>query len=142
MGRAINQVLPQSGDAYFQYESLYFASQRLPPPGLENSYGSVLPLAPDLGALLHTVPQKQIDSRLAEGRFAVVVLAANNRRVKSLNLRRVYSRYKEITCYDEPHYLFWNPVSRSQRPSSGASEPGAPPPESAFLTADLTEARQ
>jgi hypothetical protein len=124
VGRAINQVSTPSGDAYFEYESLYFASQRLPPPGLENSYGSFLPLAPDLGALLHTIPQKQIDSRLADGGFAVAVLAANNRRVKSLDLRRVYTRCKVITCFDEPFYLFWNPVSKSQlsEPREAASE--------------------
>ncbi len=114
VGRAINQVSPQSEDAYFKYEFLYFASQRLAPAGLENSYGSFLPLAPDLGAFLHTVPQKQIDSRLAEGGFAVAVLAADDRRVKSLGLRRVYSRCEEIICLNEPHYLFWNPVSKSQ----------------------------
>jgi hypothetical protein len=124
VGRAINQVSAQSGDAYFEHESLYFASRRLPPAGLENSYGSFLPLAPDLGASLHTIPQKQIDRRLAEGGCAVVVLAANNRRVQSLDLRRVYSRCKEITCFNEPHYLFWDPVSKSQlsEPYKAASQ--------------------
>ncbi len=119
VGRAINRVSTQPGDAYFQYEALYFASRRLPPPGLESTYGAYLDLSPAFAALLHTVPQKQIDSRLAEGGFAVAVLAADNPRVKSLDLRRVYSSCKQVICFNELHYLFWNPVSRSR-----SSEPG------------------
>ena len=123
VGRAINQVSAQSGDAYL-YDPLYFASRRLPPPGLENGFGSFLPLAPDLQALLHIVPVRQIESRLAEGGFAVAVLKAEDGRVQSLHLRRTYSRCKQMTCFNEPVYLFWNPVSKSQlsEPYKAASE--------------------
>jgi hypothetical protein len=111
---AINQVAPPNCDAYFEYECLYFASNRLPPAGLENSYAALLSLPPRMAEQLHVVSQSEIDTRLAQGKFEVAVLAASNSRIKSLSLRRVYNEEKEITIFNERHYLFWDPVPKTK----------------------------
>jgi len=111
VAQAINQVAPQKGEVYADYESVYFAAGRLPPSGLENSFAPVLRLPPAFAARLHVVPQSQVDGWLAGGRFAAVLVRASDPDVQSLGLRRLYSRQREITCYNERHYLFWDRVS-------------------------------
>lgn len=107
--RAINEVAP-AGDFYSDYEAVYFAARRVPPPGLENRFAPVLRLLPALAASLHVVAQPEIDRRLAEGEFAAVLIAVADPDVESLGLKRVYSRQREVTCYNRPHYLFWDPA--------------------------------
>src|SRR4029077_17729983 len=73
VAQAINEVAPQTAEVYSDYEAVYFAAHRFPPPGVENIFAPVLSLPPDLATLLHVVPQQQISTRLAEGSFAAAL---------------------------------------------------------------------
>ncbi len=108
--QAINAVAPPTADIYSDYEAVYFAAHRLPPPGLENRFAPVLRLPPAAAALFHVVPQPLINDRLSSGRFAAALILAGDASIDSLGLQRVYRKQKEITCYRRRHYLFWDPV--------------------------------
>lgn len=116
--REVNRVTPSDGLVYAN-EATYFAARRLPPPGLENQYTLDLNLPPAFAASMHIVPQAQVDNWLAQGRFATVWIGADDPRVESLGLLRLYARRKEVK---KAHifgdcYIFWDRVARSREPS-------------------------
>lgn len=112
----INQVTPNDGLVYAD-EAIYFAARRLPPHGLENSNAFELRLPPAFAASLHVVSQSQVDEWLREGYFATAWIEANDPKVESLHLPRLYARSRKLRCYTGDCYIFWNRVARPREPS-------------------------
>jgi hypothetical protein len=82
---------------------IYFASRRLPPPGMENDFAASPNALSDFGALLHPVPRTQIDRWLASGRYATVVMSVDDGRARSLQQSGLYSHLEEVAGF----YIFW-----------------------------------
>ena len=108
VAQAIDEVVPQTGEFYSPYESVYFAARRMPPSGLENNFAAVIRLPQAFATSLHVVHQSQINEWLKAGRFAAVLIWADDPDIESLGLRRVYQQHREVTCYDLRHYIFWD----------------------------------
>ena len=95
MAREVNRVTPSEGFVYAP-EVVLFAARRFPPPGMENSFGSLLRLPPEQLARLHIRSDAQIDSWLAAGHFHTVIIGTGDPRVQSLGLLRRYTRQEEL----------------------------------------------
>lgn len=116
LAQEINRVTPNDGLVYAD-EAIYFAARRLPPPGLENQNALDLHLPPAFAASLRVVPPAQVDEWLREGRFATVLIEANDPKVESLHLPRLYARSRKLRCYTSDCYIYWNRVARPRESS-------------------------
>jgi hypothetical protein len=104
---AVNQVTPPNGGFYSDMETAYVTTGRLPAAGLESSYAAELTLPPSQAAVVHAVPQAEIDRWLSGGRFDTVLMFDEDARVEALGLPERYNHSRE---FDRPHaWLFWDP---------------------------------
>jgi hypothetical protein len=104
----INRV-SKKDEPLYAWEPVYFASDRLPPAGMENYYGTLLNISGERAARLHVISQKQVEQMLAAGYFSVVVTWPTDSRIQSLKLRRLYSQKNEILQMDPRgvYRTFW-----------------------------------
>lgn len=98
----VSRVTPPGGMIYGS-EAIYFASRRLPPPGMENRFAHHLKLAPELAASLRVVPQQHLNAWLADGRFATVVALATDPIVDAIGLSGVYTNRQSMHGFS----IFW-----------------------------------
>ena len=113
VAREINRVTPRNGTLYAPHESVYFATRRLPPPGLENLHAVEAQLPPGLAATRRIAPQSRVDEWLASGRFDTIVIGVDDPRLSWLGLPRLYGANERLGDW----YLFWGrrpPVESSQ----------------------------
>ncbi len=110
LAREVNRVTPSDGLIYAP-ELVLFAARRLPPPGMENAFASLLALPAERLASLHVVPQSQIDTWLAAGRFHTVVIGTGDSRVQSLGLLHRYSEQGQRN----PFYILSHPVTEADQ---------------------------
>lgn len=110
---AVDRVAPRNA-AVCVPEAVYFVAHRLPPAGLENWYAPVVSLSSSRASSLRIVPQSQIDEWIRSGRFAAVWMAADDPRIDSLPLSRVYDKRITVRSIvrggfdpDGYGYLFW-----------------------------------
>lgn len=97
---------------------IYFASRRLPPPGMENDFAAAPNALAGFGAVLHPIPRPQIDNWLVTGRFATVVMPIEDPRAQSPWLYRLYSHREQAADY----YVFWEgtpSLSLARLPAAG-----------------------
>jgi hypothetical protein len=92
--RLINQVA-RPDDQIYAFEQVYFEARRLPPPSLENGFN----------------PFSRGDEWLAEGRFDVVCMMANDPRIKSLDMFARYAKNEAIETRNFTFYVFWDKVA-------------------------------
>src|SRR5262249_54080719 len=107
IAREVNRVTSRDGlvyarGLYFPAQATYVASRRFPPPGMENHFGMLLSLPPDLAQSLHVASSAEVDRWLAQGRFATVVTWPEDPRLESLRLARLYNQRTEVAGY----YIF------------------------------------
>jgi len=95
VAREINRITPEDGPVYAQ-EVVLVAARRLPPPGMENAFGSVLRRPTEQLARLHIVPEAEIDRRLAAGYFHTAVIGVTDPRVQELGLLRRYAHQEQL----------------------------------------------
>lgn len=98
----IEHVTPPHGEI-FANEILYFVMHRQPPPGLEFYYDRLVPKPPAELALLHILPQSEIDRRLSAGEFATVYICEDDDTYARLKLQQLYRHQESI----EDCALFW-----------------------------------
>lgn len=110
LAREVNRVTPRDGLVHAS-EVVLFAARRLPPPGMENKFGSRLRLPPEQLARLHVLPQSQIDAWLAAGHFHTVTIGTTDPRVQALGLLRRYSRQEQLHHL----YILSDPVTEPDR---------------------------
>lgn len=102
VAQRVSQVTPP-GAWIWAEPIIYFASRRLPPPGMENDFAASSNALSDFGALLHPVSRAQIDDWLASGRYAAVVIPIDDRRAQWLELSELYSHHEQVAYF----YIFW-----------------------------------
>jgi len=95
VAREVNRITPEDGLVYAP-EVVLVVARRLPPPGMENAFGSVLRRPAEELARLHIVPEAEIDSRLAAGQFHTAIIGVTDPRVQELGLLRRYTRQEEL----------------------------------------------
>jgi hypothetical protein len=95
LGREVARVTPENGFIYAS-DLVVFAAKRVPPPGMENMFGSMLRLPPERLAALHIVPQSQIERWLEEGRFHTVMMFAGDPKIETFGLLRRYSYQQKL----------------------------------------------
>jgi hypothetical protein len=108
--RQINAVTVPNDPVYADHEAIYVVARRLPPPGLENSFGAEVRLRPDEYARAGIVPPERIEAQLRAGSFAAVVLSKkipdnelDPRISQIVRSSQLYSGYTET----KRHVIFW-----------------------------------
>ena len=79
----------------FADEQIYFLLNRAPPPGMEFSYSHKLHLPPSEGAVLHIVPEKELEQQVKAGVYATLQ-TCNDDRIDDWNLGKVYKQRADI----------------------------------------------
>jgi hypothetical protein len=119
IAREINRVT-RPDQLVYAHDSIYFATRRLPPNGLENAFAPDLDLPPALASSLHVVRRSQIDEWLAGGRFATVWMEFP--RIKALGLNRIYKSGKKADARSvhmvDDYYILWDVAPASTSPLS------------------------
>ncbi len=103
IARKIEKVTPPGGKV-FANEILYFLMRRRPTPGLEFYYDRLVPLPPAQLALLHILPQAEIDRRLSAGAFDTVYYCEDEDTYEKLGLPKLYRHQQDV----EECVLFWD----------------------------------
>ncbi len=108
VARILNAQIGRNEPVYADDESIYVAARRLPPRGLENSFGATvrLPAARDY-ARAGLVPPERNEAQLRAGKFAAVVLTKpdDDARIEAIKSAGLYSRSAET----ERYVIFWKP---------------------------------
>jgi hypothetical protein len=99
---------PPGGELYAVNENLYFASGRLPPAGLENTYASGNGVPSGLARMAHIVSQQEIDAWLASGRFATAVIYEDDERAPALG--RLYRQRRAMGAHHDRYFVLWDRV--------------------------------
>ena len=103
IARKIERATP-AGGIIFAGEIQYFLMHRRPPAGLEFYYDRLVPLPPAELALLHILPQAELDRRLAAGAFDTVYICQDDDAYNKLGLPKLYRHREDI----EDCALFWD----------------------------------
>ena len=92
---------------YSDDESIYVAALRLPPRGLENSFGAIVRLPEGEYQRAGLVPPEINEDQLRAGNFAAVVLtkANDDARIQAVRRGGLYSQSAETKNY----VIFWKP---------------------------------
>jgi hypothetical protein len=105
--RIVNAETGPNDAVYSDDESIYVAARRLPPRGLENSFGAVVRLPAGEYERAGLVPPERNEDRLRAGNFAAVVLTKANDdiRIRAVRSSGIYSQFAETKNYA----IFWKP---------------------------------
>jgi hypothetical protein len=99
----LNRVTPR-GAAILADDGIYFAAHRIPLRGLENSYGRLMRVSPELAKTLNVEPRATVLEWVAAGRFATISSCwPYDRRDDPLALYRLYPNHRTVKGCD----LFW-----------------------------------
>jgi len=90
---------------YSNDESIYVASRRLPPRGLENRFGSWVRLPTNEYERVGLAPPEKNEAQLRAGDFAAIVLtkASDDARIEAVRSSGLYSQFAETKNYA----IFW-----------------------------------
>ena len=90
VARVVNFITPRDGMIWAD-ETIYFAAQRIPPSGLENSDSHKLQFSPSESESLHVVSLADLYDQVAAGRFATVATCfATDDWIDGSGIRKVY----------------------------------------------------
>jgi len=105
--RIVNAETGPEEPVYSDDESIYVVARRLPPRGLENSFGAVVRLPSSEYTWAALVPPERNEERLRTGNFAAVVLTKtkDDVRIQAVRNGGLYSQFAETTNY----VIFWKP---------------------------------
>lgn len=105
--RIVNAATRRDEAVYCDDESIYIAARRLPPRGLENSFGAAVRLPAGGYQRAGLVPPERNEEQLRAGKFAAVVLtkANDDTRIRAVRSGGRYSQSAETKNY----VIFWKP---------------------------------
>ena len=89
----INAIAGSNEPVYADEEMIYVVARRLPPRGLENSFGAGLRLSPEEYVRAGLVPPERIEAQLSAGSFAAVVLSKHSPTLDIVRSSQLYSEY-------------------------------------------------
>jgi hypothetical protein len=95
IARRIESATPSHGTV-FAGELLYFLMHRQPTPGLEFYYDRKVSLPPAELALLHIMPQAELERRLSSGFFDTVYICEDDETYDRLGLPKLYQKREDI----------------------------------------------
>ena len=95
VARKIDRATPPHG-VVFANEITYFIMRRRPVSGLEFYYDRLVPLPPAQLALLHIMPQKEVERRLSSGFFDTVYICEDDDTYDRLGLPKLYRHREEL----------------------------------------------
>lgn len=98
IAKVVDEVTPPTGMIY-AFEAVYFAADKMPPPGLENRFN----------------PSSQADEWLRAGRFDTVCIAATNPRVKEFGLLDQYKQKRTFQINGFDFYVLSDKASTQDR---------------------------
>jgi hypothetical protein len=101
VAKVVNDVTPE-GAWIWAHESIYFASRRIPPPGLEHRDSHKLRLSPAASASLHVVSYADLNDWIGAGRFATVVVCFG--RADTSGMPKLYAQHAKVAECD----IFWS----------------------------------
>jgi hypothetical protein len=104
VARMIDAIAGPNEPVYADDEAIYVVARRLPPRGLQNSFGTALRLSPEEYARAGLVPPERIETQLSAGSFAAVVLSkvSGNERSSTLDIvgsSQLYSEYAQTKTH-------------------------------------------
>jgi hypothetical protein len=100
--RKIEQVTPRDAPLLAQ-EPIYFLTGRTPPSGMEFGFAHKLDFGPERNALLHIVPQAELDSETKAGRFPTAAVCDDDDQQTNLEQWKIYSqKFESGNCT-----VFW-----------------------------------
>jgi hypothetical protein len=102
IAREVDRVTPPNGTLVAD-ELVYFLTRRRPPSGMELYYDHRIPLPAAELALLHILPQTELDRRLSAGVYDTAFLCQDDETYAKLGLAKLYAHREEL---DECS-LFW-----------------------------------
>jgi len=104
VAKKINEVTPRGAPVLAQ-ETVYFASGREAPAGMEFHAAQDLNLGAQANALLHIVPQAELDREIQAGRFATAAYCGDDDVTDKIAKAGVYrEKWETGDCT-----VFWNP---------------------------------
>ena len=108
--RIVNTETGPNEAVYSDDESIYVAARRLPPRGLENSFGAAVRLPAGEYQRAGLVPPETNQDQLRAGNFAAVVLTKghDDARIQAVRSGGLYSQSAETKNY----VIFWKPKAQ------------------------------
>ena len=108
--RIVNAQTGPHEAVYSDDESIYVAARRLPPHGLENSFGAAVRLPAGEYQRAGLVPPEINEDQLRAGHFTAVVLtkANDDARIQAIRSGGLYSESAETRNYS----IFWKPKAQ------------------------------
>jgi len=108
IAREVNRLTPPRAEVWSD-EAIYFAGNRIPPPGMESHDSHSLHVDPARLRSLGIVPRSELERSLAAGRFDTVATCSLNEYWMDLyRVERFYARRAKV---NECH-LFWDKIAR------------------------------
>lgn len=102
VARRVDQVTPRGAPLYGDAH-IYFLTRRQPPAGLEFDYSHKVNLPPAEMAMLHIIPESEVDRRIASGMFATVYTCEDEETYQKLRLPELYQHKEE----SQDCMIFW-----------------------------------
>ncbi|HTT03306.1 MAG TPA: hypothetical protein VMG11_14580 [Steroidobacteraceae bacterium] len=115
LARKVDAVTPRDA-RLFADEHVYFLTHRPPPEGQTMQDSHKIEVSPALAALLHVVPQGQVERRIRAGYYDTVVMCDADS-VARLGLAQLYARQQAFPTLDCT--VFWQRAGVQQRDSRG-----------------------
>jgi hypothetical protein len=103
MARKVLQVTPKDGSIWAD-EQMYFAARKRPSPGLEFGYSHKVNLPAAKLALLHIVPEDEVNRRV-KSRMFQTAFTCDDDDIQDLGLNNLYSHKAEV----DDCTVFWGP---------------------------------
>lgn len=95
IAQKVAKVNPPGGSLYAD-DHVFFVMHRKPPAGQEFAYSHKLELPPARRALLHLLPQEDIDKQLSSGLYDTVYICEDQEAYDKLGLPKMYRKKEEI----------------------------------------------
>lgn len=105
LAATVNRLVPPEALLYAP-ESVYFATRRRPPLGLNNYFARLALLEPEQAAAFHMVLEPQLSEQLKKGRFDAVVIWERERQVPAV--AALYARRQAVGSM----IIFWERLHR------------------------------
>ena len=113
-------MTPRDARFYTSYAFVYFAARRLPPPGLENGWASLMALPGDRFETLRVLPASAVVEQVRAGGFETTLLWRDDPRFAGAGLNQVYRAERDLDRY---FVLRWGPVRSEELRTKSLSTP-------------------
>jgi hypothetical protein len=106
VARKVDETTPPAAKLLAD-EQIYFLTHRQPPPGMEFAPSHKLQFSPALNAMLHIVPEAELERQIKEGEFSTIQMC-DEAEIETLNLEEMYEERADYPSTDNPLCsVFW-----------------------------------